>query len=112
MRFEFATAGRIIFGPGAQEELGTMAGELGQRVLVVRGSNPARSEPLLGILEAANLEYSCFEVHGEPTVEQIAEGVNPAAPGGIRSSDRLRREERDRFGESDRRSGHESRGDP
>src|SRR6202790_3339660 len=78
MRFEFATAGRIIFGPGAQEELGTMAGELGQRVLVVRGSNPARSEPLLGILEAANLEYSCFEVHGEPTVEQIAEGVNQA----------------------------------
>src|ERR1700730_18079448 len=78
MRFEFATAGRIIFGPGAQEELGMMAGELGQRVLVVRGSNPARSEPLLGILEAANLEYSCFEVHGEPTVEQIAEGVNRA----------------------------------
>ena len=30
MRFEFATAGRIIFGPGAQEELGTMAGELGE----------------------------------------------------------------------------------
>src|SRR3984893_4689763 len=78
MRFEFATAGRIIFGPGAQEELGMMAGELGQRVLVVRGSNPARSEALLGILEAANLEYSCFEVHGEPTVEQIAEGVNQA----------------------------------
>jgi alcohol dehydrogenase class IV len=78
MRFEFATAGRIIFGPGAQEELGTMAGELGQRVLVVRGSNPVRSEALLGILEAANLEYSCFEVHGEPTVEQIAEGVNQA----------------------------------
>src|ERR1700676_1317077 len=78
MRFEFATAGRIIFGPGAQEELGTMAGELGQRVLVVRGSNPARSEPLLGILEAANLEYSCFEIRGEPTVEQISEGVNQA----------------------------------
>jgi alcohol dehydrogenase class IV len=78
MRFEFATAGRIIFGPGAQEELGTMAGELGQRVLVVRGSNPARSEPLLGIIEAANLEYSCFEILGEPTVEQIAEGVNQA----------------------------------
>ena len=78
MRFEFATAGRIIFGPGAQEELGTMAGELGQRVLVVRGSNPARSEALLGILEAANLKYSCFEVHGEPTFEQIAEGVNQA----------------------------------
>ena len=78
MRFEFATAGRIIFGSGAQEELGTMAGELGQRVLVVRGSNPVRSEPLLGILEAVNLEPSCFEVQGEPTVEQIAEGVNQA----------------------------------
>jgi alcohol dehydrogenase class IV len=78
MRFEFATAGRIIFGPGTHEEFGSLAGELGKRALVAHGSNPARAKPLLAGLEAANIEYSCFEVRGEPTVEQIADGVNQA----------------------------------
>lgn len=78
MRFEFATAGRIIFGPGAHEQFGSIAGELGKRSLVVHGNNPARAKPLLAIIEAANVEYSCFEVPGEPTVEQIADGVNQA----------------------------------
>jgi alcohol dehydrogenase class IV len=78
MRFEFATAGRIIFGPGTHGEFGPIAGELGKRALVVRGSNSARTKPLLAILEAANMEYSCFEVRGEPTVEQMKDGVNQA----------------------------------
>jgi len=78
MRFEFATAGRIIFGPGTHEEFGSIAGEFGKRTFVVHGSNAARAKPLLASIEAANIEYSCFEVRGEPTVEQIAEGVNQA----------------------------------
>jgi alcohol dehydrogenase class IV len=78
MRFEFATAGRIIFGVGAQGEFGSIAGEPGKRALIVRGSNSGRSEPLLAIIEAAKMQYSCFEVRGEPTVEQIADGVNLA----------------------------------
>src|ERR1700722_238339 len=78
MRFEFATAGRIIFGPDAQEEFGGIAGELGRRCLRVRGSNPDRTKPLLAILEAANMEYSCFEVRGEPTVGQVTDGVHHA----------------------------------
>lgn len=78
MRFEFATATRIIFGPGALEEFSSIAKELNKRALVVRGSNPARSKPLLTSIEAANMEYSCFEVREEPTVEQITHGVNEA----------------------------------
>jgi alcohol dehydrogenase class IV len=78
MRFEFATATRIIFGPGALEEFSSIAESLGERVLVVRGSNPERIKPLLAIIEASNMEYSCFEVHGEPTVELIARGVDEA----------------------------------
>jgi len=78
MRLEFATAGRIIFGPGTHEEFGTIAGELGKKALIVCGSNPARIKPLVTAIEAANMQYSCFEVHGEPTVEQIADGVNQA----------------------------------
>jgi alcohol dehydrogenase class IV len=78
MRFEFATAGRIIFGQGTHEESGSLAGELGKRALVVHGSNAARTKPLLASIDAAHIEYSCFEVRGEPTVEQIADGVNQA----------------------------------
>jgi alcohol dehydrogenase class IV len=44
----------------------------------VHGSNAARAKPLLASVEAAKIEYSCFEVRGEPTVEQIADGVNQA----------------------------------
>src|SRR3984885_1290176 len=82
MRFEFATAGRIIFGQGTHDESGSLAGELGKRALVVHGSNAGRTKPLLTNLEAAKIEYSCFEVRGEPTVEQIAEGVKQARAAG------------------------------
>jgi alcohol dehydrogenase class IV len=78
MRFEFATAGRIIFGSGTLEEFGPMAGDLGKNALVVHGSNLARAKPLLAILAAANMEYSCFEVRGEPSVEQVTDGVHHA----------------------------------
>jgi alcohol dehydrogenase class IV len=78
MRFEFATAGRILFGPGSHEEFGSMAAEFGKRALIVHGSDATRAEPVLVALEAAKMEYSCFEVRGEPTVEQIADGVNQA----------------------------------
>jgi alcohol dehydrogenase class IV len=78
MAFEFATAGRIIFGPGTSEKFGTLLTEFGKRALVVRGSDPARTRSLLAGIEAARIDYSCFEVRGEPTVEQVAEGVSQA----------------------------------
>jgi alcohol dehydrogenase class IV len=78
MRIEFATAGRIIFGPGSHEDFASLAGQFGKRVLIVHGSNPGRAKPLLAAIQAAHIEYSCFEVRGEPTVERIAEGVDQA----------------------------------
>jgi alcohol dehydrogenase class IV len=78
MGFEFATARRIIFGSGSSEEFGTLLTEFGKRALVVRGSDPARTRSLLPGIEAAKIDYSCFEVRGEPTVEQVAEGVSQA----------------------------------
>ncbi len=78
MRFEFASAGRITFGPGVQEDFGLIAREFGQRALIIRGSNPERIKPLLAIVEAAKIEYSYLEIAGEPTIEQITDGVNQA----------------------------------
>jgi alcohol dehydrogenase class IV len=64
--FEFATAGRIMVGPGRAQELpGVLAG-LGSRVLVVTGANPARHGGLLASLGPA---ATVFPVAAEPTVE-------------------------------------------
>jgi alcohol dehydrogenase class IV len=64
--FEFATAGRIVVGPGRAADLpGVLAG-LGSRVMVVTGANPARHNDLLASLGAA---AAVFPVAAEPTVE-------------------------------------------
>lgn len=78
MRFEFATAGRVLFGPDTLSEVESIFPDLGKRVLIVRGGNPERTRPLETILGAANVEYSSFEIHGEPTIERIEEGVKQA----------------------------------
>ena len=63
--FEFATAGRVIFGAGRAADLpGVLAG-LGTRVLVCIGANPARHDRLLAGL---GLPAAVFTVAGEPTV--------------------------------------------
>jgi len=41
MRFEFATATRILFGPGVVREVAPAAKELGGRALLVIGCPPA-----------------------------------------------------------------------
>lgn len=74
MRFEFATAGRIIFGAGVVREAGALAAALGRRALVVGGRSPERLAPLLETLRAAGVAAITFAVAGEPTVEAAATG--------------------------------------
>src|SRR5580704_13035614 len=70
--FEFATAGRIMVGPGRAGELpGVLAG-LGSRVLVVTGADPARHKTLLASLDRA---AAVFPVAAEPTVELVRAAV-------------------------------------
>jgi alcohol dehydrogenase class IV len=73
--FEFATAGRIIAGPGRAAELpGVLAG-LGSRVLVCTGADPARHA---GLLAGLGLPAAVFPVAAEPTVELARAGVAAA----------------------------------
>jgi alcohol dehydrogenase class IV len=78
MRFEFATAGRIFFGPGTLGDAGAMASGLGRCALIVCGSNSSRARPLLSRVEAAGLKCCVFETPGEPTIGHITNGVNQA----------------------------------
>lgn len=77
MRFEFATAARIVFGPGAVREVAPAARALGSRVLLVTGRRPERSAAL-----AAELEAVRFAVEGEPTVDEARRGVALARTSG------------------------------
>ncbi len=78
MRFEFATATRIIFGPGTLNEIGAVAARMGKRALVVIGRTPSRAQPLFGLLDEQNIGYECFTVNGEPTVEVARAGTDMA----------------------------------
>ena len=72
MQFEFATATRILFGPGKLKEIDSIAANLGKRALIVQGGNSARSLPLRSILGEAGIEFSTFEIRGEPTNEDLS----------------------------------------
>ena len=63
--FEFATAARIVAGPGRAAELPGLLAGLGSRVLVCTGANPGRHADLLAGLD---LPTVMFAVPGEPTI--------------------------------------------
>jgi len=73
MRFEFATATRIVFGEGTLGEVPAAARAMGTRALLVTGRSPARAA-----LPAA----ATFAVEGEPTVDVVRRGVEAAREAG------------------------------
>jgi alcohol dehydrogenase class IV len=73
MRFEFATATRIIFEEGAASTLPDLVRSFGTRPLVITGSSTARAASLI-----ASLDAQVFPTPGEPTVELVREGARLA----------------------------------
>jgi len=82
MRFEFATANRILFGPGTRNDLARLAAETGRRPLVVTGAHVERAEWLLDTLRQQNLTTTVFVVADEPTVDMARAGVVQARQAG------------------------------
>jgi alcohol dehydrogenase class IV len=78
VRFEFATATRIIFGPGTLGEVGPIAAALGDRALLVTGRSKERVKPLVRILEPQGIALEIFAVGGEPTVTMVQEAAELA----------------------------------
>ncbi len=75
MKFEFATATRIIFGADAARNTGKIACEFGSRALVVTGRQTQRAEKLLASLAANGVGTAVFQVAGEPEISTIETGV-------------------------------------
>jgi alcohol dehydrogenase class IV len=70
MRFEFATAARIVFGEGAAATLPELARSFGAHPLVVTGASTGRAAALVSALSA-----EIMAVPAEPTVELVREGA-------------------------------------
>ena len=75
MRFEFATATRIVFGPGSIREIGAVAQGLGSHALLVTGRNPGRAQPLIELLAQANIRATIYPIAGEPDIASVERGV-------------------------------------
>ncbi|MEM7130497.1 MAG: iron-containing alcohol dehydrogenase [Chloroflexota bacterium] len=78
MNFEFATATRIVFGPGTLTQLSSIAPALGTRALLVTGKNADRASTALSLLAEAGLPCETFAISNEPTIDLIGHGVSQA----------------------------------
>ena len=78
MRFEFATATQIIFGPGTLKDISVSATEMGHHGFVITGRNPQRAEPLLKQLKKQGIDFSLFRVPEEPTTDLALAAVDKA----------------------------------
>src|SRR3954462_9082276 len=75
MRFEFATAGRIVFGQGMLREIGSLARQFGKRALIVTARDSGRAQALVANLGQSEVEHIFFSVRGEPSVETVEKGA-------------------------------------
>ncbi|MGA2853193.1 MAG: iron-containing alcohol dehydrogenase [Verrucomicrobiota bacterium] len=75
MKFEFASAAKIIFGAGTVREAGAEALAFGRRALVVTGRDTKRAGPLLKILRVAGVGAVTFSIAGEPELSTIEQGA-------------------------------------
>ena len=82
MRFEFATATRILFGPGRVQDAISAAVSIGDRALIVAGSTPGRLDSFVRGLSSQNVECTLFSILGEPTIAAILDGVRLAKDAG------------------------------
>jgi len=76
--FEFATATRILFGPGVVSRTAEIATTFGRRVLVVTGRDQRRAEKLTASLRENLLAPVIFSVFGEPELATIEQGLKLA----------------------------------
>ena len=76
--FEFATANRIIFGAGKLNSLAEQLKDSVKRLLLVRGKSSDAIPRVRQILSTQGIQFTEFEVHGEPSVEVVRAGVELA----------------------------------
>jgi alcohol dehydrogenase class IV len=82
MQFEFATAARIVFGPGTAGSIGREAAALGRRAFVLTGADAQRAWPLLRDIENHHVMRTEFRIAQEPTTDLVVEAARDAGSRG------------------------------
>ena len=82
MAFEFATAGRIVFGRGCAARIGAEAAQFGRRVFVLTGRPRERWAFLWDDLRRRGMDCERFAIMREPTVTIVEQAVQMAASAG------------------------------
>jgi alcohol dehydrogenase class IV len=82
MRFEFATANRVIFGGGTIKDAAKAVDEWGKKALLVLGKSAERASNLIDDLSSRGIGVTIFHISGEPTVNLALEGVRLARQNG------------------------------
>lgn len=75
--FTFATAGRVVFGPGTATTIPGAVVTHGRRVLVVTGSRPQRYD-VMDALAESNVQIAAVHIAAEPTVDDARAAVDAA----------------------------------
>ncbi len=83
MRFEFATAAQIVFGPGTVQETASLAKGFGRSALLVTGQGGADPSRVLSLLNSQGFGVTPFEVPGEPTVDLVIRGAEICQGAGL-----------------------------
>ena len=78
MTFEFATAGRILFGSGTLAQAAPAAAGLGRRALVVIDRESEQAQTLLKSLHQEGVGTELYTFSGEPTVVAACEAAQRA----------------------------------
>ncbi len=75
MRFEFATASRILFGRGVSREIPSLVETEGKRPFVLTGADPSRAKELLDDLTRRGLQVQTHPIAEEPTTDTVWDAV-------------------------------------
>ncbi len=82
MRFDFATATQIRFGPNVTIDAAPEVAALGSTAFVVTGSTSDRHAPILDTLAGQGLACVSFRVTTEPTTDVVAKAIEAARQAG------------------------------
>ncbi|MBN1764041.1 MAG: iron-containing alcohol dehydrogenase [Sedimentisphaerales bacterium] len=78
MRFEFTTAGRIIFGAGTVKEVAPLVSGWGRRAFIVTGRSLDRSGAMIEQIHSQGIPCVVFGVPGEPSTTLVARAAEQA----------------------------------